>query len=893
MTSGFEDIGAVRHFDPYGMRHEYRKKLWLGTGPLRAGRKNPPMTGTTGYQNPYPTKEQVDEWAELPKYRSGNIYIRLAGISPEHELFGIDVDHYLSGGKQKRGGDSLKKLVEMLGPLPPTWISTARIDGISGIRCFRVPRGLEWEERRAGDDIELIWKGHHYAVVWPSWYADIKRTYWWFPPETPPTLKGLSAWDGELPNPKELPLLPEPWIEHLKRQRSRTNVSLVLRDVKWDDLYDWAEETFNPGRGVMCHRMNKSFEDAKTNILEDARSHQPMRDFHWEFYHLGAEGHIGWLDAIEELEKIWYEETTGRDKRNNLNEMLQEAWRSRVEALRKTKIDVDERIKIGAAPVCPDLCSWLPPSISDVFLIGQADSPGGYEMSDDGNAHHFTELFSSEETGPVIRWIEGQGWIIWRNTNHPHWELDKTGLIRRMWVAVKERQLLYAKKLKDDIPFAKQASTAAGAINRQGNPGRDSAWAIAIAMHKLWKDFALKSGNNRNAVAAIDRAKEVEHVTIDINDVDSNPMTMGVENGVLELRENGSVLGEAEPDDLITLNTGVGYIKWDEISDNDEGKRLWVNYLEKFLPDESYRRDVQIILGHCLFGGNPHKKLIILYGVPNTGKSVITSMILASLGDYAKSGDETLLQHHKLNPQLAAALPKRVISMSELSGNKKDELTVSQIKRLAAASDTVTAELKGSNITVDRIPFFTLVIGTNTEPRIEGADSGLWERLCVIRFEVIEQNPDDSIAAKLRDEGKVAFLSWLVQGYDMYCASGRKLPENRYMKEAKEEFTSYLDDVSMFMREKIRKHHQMKFASLRDKWKDHPEWCVSRTSINNTFEAWWIKAGLPLNQKPSPHALTKRLRDFRIPMVNGGKMTRIGDISARFWGGIQIISDEK
>ena len=60
----------------------------------------------------------------------------------EYEVIGIDVDHYISGGKEKFGGDQLKELEAKLGPLPPTWISSSRSDGISGIRFFVVPKGI-------------------------------------------------------------------------------------------------------------------------------------------------------------------------------------------------------------------------------------------------------------------------------------------------------------------------------------------------------------------------------------------------------------------------------------------------------------------------------------------------------------------------------------------------------------------------------------------------------------------------------------------------------------------------------------------------------------------------------------------------------------------------------
>src|SRR5215218_2429048 len=56
------------------------------------------------------------------------------------DCIGIDVDHY----NGKIGGATLAQLEQELGPLPPTYISTARNGGVSGIRWFRTEPGLRW-----------------------------------------------------------------------------------------------------------------------------------------------------------------------------------------------------------------------------------------------------------------------------------------------------------------------------------------------------------------------------------------------------------------------------------------------------------------------------------------------------------------------------------------------------------------------------------------------------------------------------------------------------------------------------------------------------------------------------------------------------------------------------
>lgn len=189
--------------------HIYRQAGWyplpLGTGP---GMKFPPPSGWTGHSAPYPSAGDVQAWTETHGDR--NIGLRMpAGV------IGLDVDQY----KDKTGADTLAQLEQRFGPLPPTWVSSAR-PAPSGIRFFRVPHEragvINWPGE-AGKFIEIIQPGHRYAVVWPSTNpeADGALYEWRFQHRT----EARGEWLGEPavypPNPDTLPALPVRWIEGL------------------------------------------------------------------------------------------------------------------------------------------------------------------------------------------------------------------------------------------------------------------------------------------------------------------------------------------------------------------------------------------------------------------------------------------------------------------------------------------------------------------------------------------------------------------------------------------------------------------------------------------------------------------------------------------------------
>ncbi|ALI26937.1 DNA primase/helicase, phage-associated [Mycolicibacterium fortuitum] len=354
--------GAGDERNPYSdTALDYRIAGWCGPLPLPYKDKFPPPTGTNKRTSPYPTTDQINEWRDgEPK----NICVRLAGVDADHEIVGIDVDHYAKGNRQKNGFDQLQKLIATLGPLPDTWTATARTDGKSGIRFFRVPRNLRFRGQ-AAQDIEVIRKGHRYAVVWPSVHPE-GGTYWWFPPGVEPATENKLAWDRQIPDARELPLLPDSWIDFLT-SRIIASDELIEDESRADEIYDWATETFHGDDDTEpCAHMRQKLNLAITKVQNTSTFHDAIINAHWNILKLAFEGHHGWNVTINEFEQVWADEvikrggTTVRD----LATLNAEIWRSRTNALRKIKPSSDQRKKINAAPIDPS-CVRLEPTTEE------------------------------------------------------------------------------------------------------------------------------------------------------------------------------------------------------------------------------------------------------------------------------------------------------------------------------------------------------------------------------------------------------------------------------------------------------------------------------------------------------------------------------------------------
>jgi hypothetical protein len=186
----------------------YWRAGWRGILPLPHGQKTPPPEGYTGYGGLEPSYPDCAAWAENGVH---NIALRLPPT-----VIGLDVDAY----DDKPGGETLHRLIGVHGPLPPTYLSTSRGDGMSGIRLYRVPAGTSFPTKLPG--IELIQNYHRYAVVWPSRHPN-GQLYQWIdettgqPSITPPSLSAI-------------PELPAAWVNGLviegKQQAEKANLDV-------------------------------------------------------------------------------------------------------------------------------------------------------------------------------------------------------------------------------------------------------------------------------------------------------------------------------------------------------------------------------------------------------------------------------------------------------------------------------------------------------------------------------------------------------------------------------------------------------------------------------------------------------------------------------------------
>lgn len=788
------------------MALKYNSAGWFPI-PLPPRMKESPPTGFTGRKSTWPDEEQeqVTEWLTSHPAQS-NI-----GLWLHEGVIGLDVDAYVKGGKDYKGGQSYDELVAKLGPLPETWTSTARKDGISGIRFFRVPSGLVFPGK-AGKNIDIIYRGYRYAVVYPSHHPEGGQYQWYRPgmnlDGTPAQMSLVTQEDpdggfrhqlvrdethGEYPSPGDLPLMPDNWVQFLTLGKKTDRPMDV--DSTIDDLDNWVLENFpNPTlpKAKWCKGLAKVVNTHVQNVKDNADSHDHLINAHWSLINMGAEGHHGWGTAMKLFNNFYTRNTIKRGKRMP-NEVAGEIFRSKYNAIRQLKAKAEDfRASKGIELFSPRCGCFNESEVPEESRkpspkpTGAAQDPSDYRFNDDGNAEHLHDLF-----GDNLGFITGfEQWMLW---DGQRWNRDLDGLARRCYWRVRDRQESavdqlweYARGMDPESPEAKQAREKA----------------------KKFADLARSSGTNRGANAALEAARSIEGVSISPAKLDVNPNLLGVANGIIEMTESGAVLRKASHDDYVTLNTGVPYMDPVQIKqaggDVAKGRALWYDYLDRFIPDLELRRFVQKVMGYCMLGVNAERLAIFLYGDTSTGKSVMLKAVMGAMGEYASTVNlNSVFKDRDLNPALAAVLPKRIITASEAGSN--NHLHADLFKRITG-NDHISAELKFSNDIQVRIPAFTPIIATNGAPTIEGADTALKKRLLVIPFNH-RINADEDRKTASDDIGRICnevVFSWLVEGWRMYAAEGldpREWPDA--VKSDTLDFSASLSDMGEFVADMI------------------------------------------------------------------------------------------
>ena len=269
-------------------------------------------------------------------------------------------------------------------------------------------------------------------------------------------------------------------------------------------------------------------------------------------------------------------------------------------------------------------------------------------------------------------------------------------------------------------------------------------------------------------VAASEPGMSIAHPGL----LDADPLKIGVQNGVLDLR-NGELL-EARPDMLISRQTGTPYVwqaecpTWDQfLSDAMQGDAEMVAFLRR-------------ICGYALTGLVDDEKLFFMYGTGANGKSVFANVVSAVMGEYAVTVRAALLARDPKGSgsdaeREKARLPGARIALVNETG-QADVWDDQRVKESVSRERISARQLYGESF--DFMPTHKLFVRGNHQPGAMDGSEGFWRRIVMIgftrQFSEAERIPD--LDRKIVDRELPGVLSWMVAGCLEWQKYGLQVP---------------------------------------------------------------------------------------------------------------------
>lgn len=416
--------------------------------------------------------------------------------------------------------------------------------------------------------------------------------------------------------------------------------------------------------------------------------------------------------------------------------------------------------------------------------------------------------FAHKWRGKLVCITTREKWLQWHDQK---WQLCE-----------KDEHIAHAKQCCSDI-----LASASAVFSADQEKGKRLV-ADAMAAHNLPKIYAmLKLAVSEPEMAVTDR------------ELDNDPMLLGVQNGVVDLRLGHLLFNH--PEMRVTRYCGADFVE-------DAPSPGWVRFLDQlFQGDTQTIETVQRLLGYTLTGLVTEEVLVICIGYGSNGKSVFSNVVARIMGGYSRTAPPSLLTVRRSDDasprnDLAALAGARYVSISELqAGDRLDE----QVVKLLAGREPISARFLHKEF-FEFLPTFTAWLRTNHKPIITGEDDGIWRRPVVLPFSrtFTDEEKDPHLEDKLMDESN-GILQWMLEGTRMYLKDGLKLSPR-----IKAEVARYRSDSDMlgeFLTDKTApcataKVNQVQMYSA---WRFWCEESGARPGSKKTFTQRLAERGFP------------------------------------------------
>ena len=347
--------------------------------------------------------------------------------------------------------------------------------------------------------------------------------------------------------------------------------------------------------------------------------------------------------------------------------------------------------------------------------------------------------------------------------------------------------------------------------------GRSGIGHLAPENMKRFMQHVIKSLNASSLINAVTLLKGQPNVQIHADELDANPLLLGVQNGQFIDLTTGMVF-DLTPEHLITKRVGCVYDPYAQCPQ-------WEEFLQQvFQQDQSLIDYLQNYVGYCLTGLTSEQQVLFGFGLGANGKSVLFSVLTELLGTYAVSAPiETFMLSGNEGPKsylLARLAGARFVLANETADGQR--LAENIIKELTGGEVIAAAHKYGHLFEFQ--PRFKIVMVGNHKPVIRGMDSGIWRRLHLLPFyrSFAASEQDTNLVAKLKSELS-GILNWALKGAESW-QKNKRLIVPKAMKKEVDAYHSESDIIGQWLTERCAIDPTATTASSA-LYADYANWC--------------------------------------------------------------------
>jgi putative DNA primase/helicase len=379
-----------------------------------------------------------------------------------------------------------------------------------------------------------------------------------------------------------------------------------------------------------------------------------------------------------------------------------------------------------------------------------------FARTDAGNAEMFAFISKDDRRYDHKR----HRWLVWRK----HWWVeDSDGLIMRTAKSIARIRL-------------------------------EAAGILSSEEYEAEVKWAMTTQSRARLEAMIELAKSEYPIFDSGEGWDSDPMLLGVANGVIDLHTG--TLRNGRPEDKITLHTEIPFIQSAQCP-------RFIQFLDEiFGSNRELIEYIQRVVGYCLTGDVSEQCLFLCFGSGANGKSTFLELIKFILGQYAYNLPFSAFELNartSIPNDVAAIAGKRLVTAVETSESAK--WNEARIKGLTGGDEITARHLYSEFFRFNPTGKFFLAV--NHLPEVADESEGLWRRIRIIpflkQFSASSGTADKDLLAKLKAEAP-GILVWAVQGCLEWQKSRLGIPP--IIREATAEYREDSDPLADFIEER-------------------------------------------------------------------------------------------